>query len=90
MASLAFMIGVEAGHADTAKSPPRRQRRAHFPRPTQTIRIIAGYPAGGGIDLVARMLAEPLRTLAQSRIKPQPRPTGHEKRLPPRSCLKYL
>ena len=33
--------------------------------PTQTIRIIAGYPAGGGIDIVARMLAEPLKTLGQ-------------------------
>jgi len=33
--------------------------------PTQTIRIIAGYPAGGGIDLVARVLAEPLKTLGQ-------------------------
>jgi tripartite-type tricarboxylate transporter receptor subunit TctC len=33
--------------------------------PTQTIRIIAGYPAGGGIDIVARMLAEPLKALGQ-------------------------
>jgi tripartite-type tricarboxylate transporter receptor subunit TctC len=33
--------------------------------PTQTIRIIAGYPAGGGIDIVARLLAEPLKTLGQ-------------------------
>jgi tripartite-type tricarboxylate transporter receptor subunit TctC len=33
--------------------------------PTQTIRIIAGYPAGGGIDLVARMLVEPLKGLGQ-------------------------
>jgi tripartite-type tricarboxylate transporter receptor subunit TctC len=33
--------------------------------PTQTIRIIAGFPAGGGIDLVARLLAEPLKTLGQ-------------------------
>jgi tripartite-type tricarboxylate transporter receptor subunit TctC len=33
--------------------------------PTQTIRIIAGYPAGGGIDLVARMLVEPFKTLGQ-------------------------
>jgi tripartite-type tricarboxylate transporter receptor subunit TctC len=33
--------------------------------PTQTIRIIAGYPAGGGTDIVARMLAEPLKTLGQ-------------------------
>jgi len=33
--------------------------------PTQTIRIIAGFPAGGGIDLVARMLAEPFKTMGQ-------------------------
>jgi tripartite-type tricarboxylate transporter receptor subunit TctC len=33
--------------------------------PTQTIRIIAGYAAGGGIDLVARMLAEPLKAMGQ-------------------------
>jgi tripartite-type tricarboxylate transporter receptor subunit TctC len=29
------------------------------------MRIIAGYPAGGGIDLVARMLVEPFKTLGQ-------------------------
>ena len=33
--------------------------------PTQTIRIIAGYPAGGGIDVVARMLAEPFKAMGQ-------------------------
>jgi tripartite-type tricarboxylate transporter receptor subunit TctC len=33
--------------------------------PTQTIRIIAGYAAGGGIDVVARMLAEPLKAMGQ-------------------------
>ena len=36
--------------------------------PTQTIRIIAGYPAGGGIDLVARMLVEPLKAMGQPAI----------------------
>jgi tripartite-type tricarboxylate transporter receptor subunit TctC len=29
--------------------------------PTQTIRIIAGFPPGGGIDLSARLVAEPLK-----------------------------
>jgi tripartite-type tricarboxylate transporter receptor subunit TctC len=43
-----------AGHKAVAQSYP-----------TQTIRIIAGYPAGGGIDLVARMLVEPFKTLGQ-------------------------
>jgi tripartite-type tricarboxylate transporter receptor subunit TctC len=33
--------------------------------PSQTIRIFAGFPAGGGIDLLARILAEPLKTLGQ-------------------------
>jgi tripartite-type tricarboxylate transporter receptor subunit TctC len=29
--------------------------------PDKTIRIIVGYPAGGGVDLVARMLGEPMK-----------------------------
>jgi len=29
--------------------------------PTQTIRIIAGFPPGGGIDLSARLVSEPLK-----------------------------
>src|SRR5262245_56793493 len=33
--------------------------------PTQTIRILAGFPAGGGIDLVARLLAEPFKAMGQ-------------------------
>jgi tripartite-type tricarboxylate transporter receptor subunit TctC len=33
--------------------------------PSQTIRILAGFPAGGGIDLLARILAEPLKALGQ-------------------------
>jgi tripartite-type tricarboxylate transporter receptor subunit TctC len=33
--------------------------------PSQTVRMIAGFPAGGGIDLLARILAEPLKTLGQ-------------------------
>jgi tripartite-type tricarboxylate transporter receptor subunit TctC len=33
--------------------------------PSQTIRILAGYPAGGGIDLLARILAEPMKALGQ-------------------------
>jgi tripartite-type tricarboxylate transporter receptor subunit TctC len=30
--------------------------------PTQTIRIIAGFPPGGGIDLSARLMTDPLKT----------------------------
>ena len=33
--------------------------------PTQTVRLLAGFPAGGGIDLSARILAEPLKALGQ-------------------------
>src|SRR6202162_5629658 len=29
--------------------------------PTQTIRIIAGFPPGGGIDISARIMSEPLK-----------------------------
>src|SRR5512141_1043715 len=29
--------------------------------PTQTIRIIAGFPPGGGIDISARLVSEPLK-----------------------------
>jgi tripartite-type tricarboxylate transporter receptor subunit TctC len=45
-----------------SSSAPKVRAQAY---PTQTIRIIAGYPAGGGIDIVARMLAEPLKILGQ-------------------------
>jgi tripartite-type tricarboxylate transporter receptor subunit TctC len=33
--------------------------------PTRPIRILVGYPAGGGVDLSARLLADPLRALGQ-------------------------
>jgi len=37
--------------------------------PTHPIRILVGYPAGGGVDIVARLVAEPMRaTLGQSVI----------------------
>ena len=29
--------------------------------PTQPIRILVGYPAGGGVDIVARLLGEPIK-----------------------------
>jgi tripartite-type tricarboxylate transporter receptor subunit TctC len=35
--------------------------RAQGQNPDKTIRIIVGYPAGGGVDLVARMLGEPIK-----------------------------
>jgi len=39
-----------------AASPARAQ-----PWPERPIKILAGYPAGGGIDLVARLFAEPMK-----------------------------
>jgi tripartite-type tricarboxylate transporter receptor subunit TctC len=53
-----------AGASIASISPGTREARAEA-YPTQTMRIIAGYPAGGGIDIVARMLAEPLKALGQ-------------------------
>ena len=29
--------------------------------PDHTMRILVGYPAGGGVDLVARLVVEPMR-----------------------------
>jgi tripartite-type tricarboxylate transporter receptor subunit TctC len=37
--------------------------------PTQPIRILVGYPAGGGVDIVARLVSEPMKNaLGQSVI----------------------
>jgi tripartite-type tricarboxylate transporter receptor subunit TctC len=36
--------------------------------PTRPIRILVGYPAGGGVDLVARLLGDPLKSLGQAVI----------------------
>jgi tripartite-type tricarboxylate transporter receptor subunit TctC len=38
-----------------------RQARAQAPYPDRPIRILAGYPAGGGIDLVARLIGDPMK-----------------------------
>jgi tripartite-type tricarboxylate transporter receptor subunit TctC len=29
--------------------------------PTQPVRILVGYPAGGGVDIVARLVADPMK-----------------------------
>ena len=29
--------------------------------PSRLIRLIVGYPAGGGVDIVARLLADPMK-----------------------------
>ena len=38
-----------------------RARRAAQADPSQTIRILAGFPAGGGIDISARLLVDPMK-----------------------------
>jgi tripartite-type tricarboxylate transporter receptor subunit TctC len=51
--------------AGAALAPMAARRATAQAYPNQTVRIIAGYPAGGGIDLVARMLIEPFKTMGQ-------------------------
>src|SRR6185369_11498609 len=34
---------------------------AQAPWPSRPIHILVGYPAGGGVDLIARLLAEPMK-----------------------------
>jgi tripartite-type tricarboxylate transporter receptor subunit TctC len=55
-----FIAGT--GLASIALGAHRAAAQAY---PTQTIRILAGFPAGGGIDLVARLLAEPFKAMGQ-------------------------
>src|SRR5262249_50425317 len=50
----------------TARAPPLRAQAGYPERP---IRILVGYPAGGGVDIVARLFAEPMKAaLGQSVI----------------------
>jgi hypothetical protein len=46
-----------------------RRARAQGGYPERPIRILVGYPAGGGVDIVARLFAEPMKAaLGQSVI----------------------
>ena len=45
----------------TCRSSRAQARRARKADPDRPIRILVGYPAGGGVDLVARMLGEPMK-----------------------------
>src|SRR5262245_3465777 len=49
-----------AGVALAASAPRTARAQAGFP--SQPIRILVGYPAGGGVDIVARLLSEPMKT----------------------------
>ena len=58
-----------AGLALLAATPARAQTW-----PTGTIRILAGYPAGGGIDLVARLFAEQMKAAFRETVIVENRP----------------
>jgi tripartite-type tricarboxylate transporter receptor subunit TctC len=51
---------VAAGLASLAG---RRPARAEAVYPNHNIRIFVGYPAGGGVDLVARLVADPMKDI---------------------------
>ena len=47
---------------------PARAQGTQDSYPSRPIRILVGYPAGGGVDLVARLLSDPLKNLGQTVI----------------------
>jgi tripartite-type tricarboxylate transporter receptor subunit TctC len=42
--------------------------------PSRPIRILVGYPAGGGVDLIARLLGEPMKTTLGQTVTVENRP----------------
>src|SRR5262245_13204792 len=59
---------AQAAGATLASAPAFAQAAfAQATWPSRPIHILVGYPAGGGVDLIARLLAEPMKaTLAQT------------------------
>jgi tripartite-type tricarboxylate transporter receptor subunit TctC len=49
---------IAAAVASLAK---RRAARAEVAYPNHTIKILVGYPAGGGVDIAARLVADPMK-----------------------------
>ncbi len=49
-----------AGAAAVAAGAVMQGAAAEAAYPTRTIRIIVGYAAGGGVDIVARLLGDPM------------------------------
>ena len=58
-----------AGLATLAATPARAQ-----PWPDRPIRILVGYPAGGGVDLVARLLGEQMKAAFNQTVIVENRP----------------
>jgi tripartite-type tricarboxylate transporter receptor subunit TctC len=55
----ALVAGLAAAPLALRAAPPRAQPAA--PYPSRPVRIVVAFPAGGGTDLIARMLQEPLQ-----------------------------
>ena len=56
----AVQISIAALAAALAFAAPAGSSRAHADYPTRTVKLIVPYPAGGGTDLLARVLAQQL------------------------------
>jgi tripartite-type tricarboxylate transporter receptor subunit TctC len=67
-----FAIG--AGTALFAGGAARAQTANIAGYPERPIRILVGYPAGGGVDLVARLLGEPMRAAFNQTVIVENRP----------------
>jgi tripartite-type tricarboxylate transporter receptor subunit TctC len=50
--------------------------------PDHTMRILVGYPAGGGVDLVARLVVEPMREVLGQPVIVENRAGGRHDRGP--------
>lgn len=63
-----------AGAAAVAASAAVGGASAQTPYPNRTIRIIVGYAAGGGVDIVARLLGDPMSKAFHQTIIVENRP----------------
>lgn len=59
VALLALGTGLGSPGASRAAPPPPAAPRGGLP--SRALRLVVGFPAGGGTDAIARLLAEPLR-----------------------------
>src|SRR5262249_28316678 len=48
--------------------------RAQTTYPSRPIRMLVGYPAGGGVDLVARLIGEPMKAALNGTVIVENRP----------------